>query len=85
MPNTGKKHIGMAHAGKKHFGKGTQGKGTGTGAMTDLPPEKIPENMVLSNRDKAQHSRERGQDGKRIQSDQYQDHANGRLVDDDRA
>ena len=34
----------------------------------------LPENMVLSNRDKAQHSNERGLDGKRVLSEQLQDH-----------
>jgi hypothetical protein len=61
----------MAHADKKHFGPGAQSKGSGTGAMTNDPP--IPENVVLSNRDKAQDSRGRGQDGKRIQAEQMHD------------
>jgi hypothetical protein len=42
--------------------------------MTDIDKEKLPDNMVLSNRDKAQHSRERGLDSKMVQNDQYQDH-----------
>jgi hypothetical protein len=42
--------------------------------MTELDPDVLPENMVLSNRDKAQHSRERGLDGKAIQSEQFHDH-----------
>jgi len=45
----------MANAGRKHMGSGSQGKGDGTGAMTDLDQEILPENMVLSNRNKAQH------------------------------
>lgn len=72
----------MAQASKKHFGKGSQGKGSGEGAMTEVPEDMIPENMVLSNRDKAQHSRERGADGKQIQTEQYHDHAANRLSDD---
>jgi hypothetical protein len=31
--------------------------------------------MVLSNRDKAEHSRDRGQDGKWTQTEQLKDHA----------
>jgi len=45
----------MANADRKHMGSGSQGKGDGTGAMTDLDQEILPENMVLSNRNKAQH------------------------------
>ena len=63
----------MANASKKHFGPGTQGKGSGTGAQTDVRDEKVEPNMVLSNRDKSQHSKTRGQDSKRIQSEQLQD------------
>jgi hypothetical protein len=55
------------------------GKGDGTGAMTDVPKDKIGDNMVLSNRDKKQHSDIRGMDGKAIQTDQYQDHSANRL------
>ncbi|ESY63940.1 MULTISPECIES: hypothetical protein [Mesorhizobium] len=69
----------MASDGKKHFGRGSQGKGTGAGAMTNLPKDKIEENAFLSNRDKKQHSEERGLDGNRIKSDQYQDHAANHL------
>ncbi|MFC5067168.1 hypothetical protein [Flaviflagellibacter deserti] len=65
----------MANADRKHMGKGTQGKGDGTGAMTDLNPEDIAENMVLSNRDKSQHSGGRGLDSKQVQTDQMRDHA----------
>ena len=68
----------MAHADRKHFGKGTQGKGTGAGAMTELDKESIEENQILSNRDKKQHSKERGQDGAAIKTDQEQDHAANR-------
>jgi hypothetical protein len=62
----------MAQADKKHFGKGRKGKGSGTGAMTELDEEIAGENQVLTNRDKKQHSDERGQDGKAIRSDQRQ-------------
>ncbi len=72
----------MASGGKKHFGRGSQGKGTGAGAMTNLAKDKIEENAVLSNRDKKQHSEERGLDGNRIKSDQYQDHAANQLPKD---
>ena len=64
----------MANADRKHMGSGSQGKGDGTGAMTDLDQEILPENMVLSNRDKAQHTRDRGLDGKAIQTEQLHDH-----------
>ena len=37
--------------------------------------------MVLSNRDKSQHSAARGIDGKEIQSEQWQDHADNRFED----
>jgi hypothetical protein len=74
------RHI--SNADKKHFGKGTHGKRDGSGAMTDIPKDMIGENMVLSNRDKAQHSRQRGLDGKAIKTEQYQDHAAGRLPED---
>ncbi|HWK64999.1 MAG TPA: hypothetical protein VNS34_08665 [Rhizobiaceae bacterium] len=69
----------MTNAGKKHVGRGAQGKGSGSGGMTDIPKDKIPENMVLSNRDKSQHTKERGQDGRQIQTDQFQDHVGSRL------
>jgi hypothetical protein len=70
----------MANASKTHMGEGSQGKKSGSGAMTHMDPSKIGENDVLSNRDKAQHSRERGLDGKAVKSEQYQDHAANRVV-----
>jgi hypothetical protein len=73
----------MAHASRKHFGPGAQGKGDGTGAMTDLDPEDIPENIVLSNRDKAQHSDERGLDSKAVQTEQLQDNSVSRTPNDE--
>jgi hypothetical protein len=72
----------MSSGGKKHFGPGSRGKGSGTGALTDVPKDMIGENMVLSNRDKAQHTEERGMDSKYVQSEQLQDHAANRLDDD---
>ena len=48
----------MANSGKKHMRSGTQGKGTGTGANTEVATGDIGENDVLSNRDKAQHSKQ---------------------------
>ncbi len=73
----------MAKASKKHFGAGAQGPHSGSGAMTDLPPDGIVDNMVLSNRDKAQHSKARGADSKEIATEQMQDHALNRLHDDE--
>lgn len=50
----------MANASKNHMGAASQGKRDGSGAMTDLPEGILPDNMVLSNRDKSRHSDERG-------------------------
>ncbi|MER2264258.1 hypothetical protein [Methylobacterium oxalidis] len=75
----------MANASKRNMGPGAQGKGSGTGAMTELPEGILPENMVLSNRDKSQHSDQRGLDSKNIQTEQYQDHAGNRRNFDDQA
>ena len=72
----------MAHASTKHVGSGTQGKGSGSGAMTDVDKERIPENAVLSNRDKAQHSRQRGLDSKAVQTEQFHDHEANHLKKD---
>ncbi|TIU89549.1 MAG: hypothetical protein E5V74_15015 [Mesorhizobium sp.] len=69
----------MATGGKKHMGRGSQGKGSATGAKTTLAKDMVGENEVLSNRDKKQHTEQRGLDGNRIKSDQYQDHAANRL------
>ncbi|MGJ4914797.1 hypothetical protein ACQR10_07625 [Bradyrhizobium sp. HKCCYLRH2060] len=49
-------------------------KGDGSGAMTDLQEDPVGENMVLSNRDKTESSRECGQDGRCVETEQYQDH-----------
>jgi hypothetical protein len=53
-------------------------KGDGSGAMTDLQEDLVGENMVLSNRDKAESSRERGQDGRWVETEQFQDHNDNR-------
>ncbi|MFH6783169.1 MULTISPECIES: hypothetical protein [Methylobacterium] len=68
----------MAKADRHNMGPGAQGKGSGTGAMTELPEGILEENMVLSNRDKSQHSTERGLDSKFVQTEQYHDHAANR-------
>jgi hypothetical protein len=73
----------MANADKKHHGPGVQGKGDGTGGMTNVDATRIPANSVLSNSDKAQHSEERGLDSAAVQTQQYQDHEDARLVDPD--
>jgi hypothetical protein len=75
----------MANASRKHMGVGTQGKGTGSGAMAPERDDMIGENMILSNHDKAQHSQERGLDGKTVQADQNQDNPGARLTDDEPA
>ncbi|MET4258609.1 hypothetical protein ABIC09_003559 [Bradyrhizobium sp. S3.12.5] len=67
---------------KTHFRAGMHGKGDGTGALADIAKDKIGDNEVLSNRDKAQHSDIRGMDSKFIQTEQYQDHAANRLGHD---
>jgi hypothetical protein len=72
------KNVIMAQADKKHFGKETKGKGTGAGAVTEADGTTIGDNQVLSNRDKKQHSKERGQDGNMIKTEQQQDHAANR-------
>ncbi|WP_112722076.1 hypothetical protein [Rhizobium sp. AB2/73] len=68
----------MAHAGKKQFSRGSKGKGDASGAATTLEEGKVGENAVLSNRDKAQHSRERGLDSRDVQTEQYRDHVSNR-------
>ena len=57
-----------------HLSKG-QTKGAGSGAMTDLQETLVGANDVLSNRDKAIESGDRGQDGKWVQTEQLEDHA----------
>ena len=68
----------MSKGGKKQVGTGAHGKGAGAGANSEIQKEKIGDNMVLSNRDKSQHSDQRGMDSKHIQSEQLQDHSANR-------
>jgi hypothetical protein len=75
----------MAHASKHNMGPGAQGKKSGSGAMTELPDGLLPENMVLSNRDKSRHTDQRGLDSKNVQTEQYQDHAGNRQAFDEEA
>jgi len=63
----------MANASSKHIGAGAKGKNSGNGAMTDIDKSVLADNMVLSNRDKSKHSRERGLDGKAVQNEQFHD------------
>jgi hypothetical protein len=72
----------MSKGGKKQVGAGAHGKGAGVGAKSEIQKEKIGDNMVLSNRDKSQHSDQRGMDSKHIQSEQFQDHSANRLDED---
>ena len=72
----------MANASHKHMGAGSQGKGAGTGANTELQRDLVGENQILSNRDKAQHSDERGLDSKQVQNEQHQDHSGARRPED---
>jgi hypothetical protein len=62
-------------SGKPDAGSPIKSKGDGSGAMTDLQDDLLGENSVLSNRDKAENSRERGQDSRWIQTEQREDHA----------
>ena len=60
----------MAHASKKNMGVGSHGKFSGSGAMTVLAEDVLLDNMVLSNRDKALHSEERGLDSRQVNRNQ---------------
>jgi hypothetical protein len=71
----------MAKADHKHHGPAVQGKGDGTGGMTDLDATQVPANAVLSNRDKSNHSEERGLDSAAVRTEQVQDHVGARLDD----
>ena len=75
--------MATGHGGKNTMGRGAQGKGDGSGAMTTLPDGLVGENMILSNRDKSQHSSARGLDSKAIQTEQHQDHAANRYAEDE--
>jgi hypothetical protein len=78
-PNAREMDDGKAFAatisGKPGMGTRIKSKGDGGGAMTDLQDEMLGENSVLSNRDKTESSRERGQDSRWIQTEQREDHA----------
>jgi hypothetical protein len=63
------------HGDGKHLGPGAKGKGAGMGGLTDVQSDLIGANKVLSNRDKTEHSRDRGQDSKWTQTEQLEDHA----------
>jgi hypothetical protein len=71
----------MAKHDGRHVGRGAHGKNAGVGAKTEAQPDAVGENMILSNRDKSQHSDERGQDSKWIQTEQLRDHAANRNRD----
>jgi hypothetical protein len=75
----------VAHASKKEIGLGSQGKLDATGVRKVLPDGVLPDNMVLSNRDKASYSGERGLDSRQIQTEQFHDHVGARrnLEDED--
>lgn len=75
--------MATGHGSKKQIGAGSQGKGTGAGAMSRLPEGLLGENMVLSNRDKAQHNDQRGLDSRAVQTEQYQDHPGNRRHGED--
>ena len=64
----------MAQPSKKHVGAGSHGKGKGSGAGALSDAGAIPDNRVLSNRDKAQHSDSRGQDSKWVETEQSEEH-----------
>lgn len=72
----------MANASKKRMGPGSQGKSDGTGALSEISKDRLPENGVLSNRDKAQHTDERGLDSKQIQNEQFQDQPANRVTEE---
>ena len=58
----------MAKASRKHFGPGRAGQTHGNGGpTTHVQVERIPNSGVLSNRDKSQHDKARGLDGKEIE------------------
>ena len=73
----------MAKADRKHYGAGAQGKGDGTGAMTNLDDGKVRKNDILSNRDKAQHSDERGLDSRHVATEEFKDGPGNRRGDDE--
>ena len=70
----------MANASKTHIGAGASGKRDGSGAMTpeSIADDRLGENQVLKNRDKAGHTGERGLDSAAVQAEQRQDNARNR-------
>src|SRR3954462_13896816 len=58
---------------QEEIGAGSQGKLPDSGAMTVLAEGVLPEKMVLSNRDKALHSGERGLGSRQVQTEQFHD------------
>jgi hypothetical protein len=75
----------MANASKKKFGPGQQdhGKGDGSGGMSDDDIEQLPDNEILSNRDKSRHSDQRGLDSRHVETEQRHDHVANRDGDAD--
>ncbi len=72
----------MAHASRKHVGPGAQGKHDGSGALTEADPDRVPEHMTLSNRDKKQHGEGRGLDGREVMSAPLNDSVANRLPEE---
>lgn len=70
----------MANASKKKFGPGQQdqGKGDGSGGMSDDDIDQLPDNEILSNRDKSRHSDQRGLDSRHVETEQRHDHVANR-------
>ena len=52
--------------------------------MSEINPEDMEANEVLSNRDKSQDTKERGQDGRNNQTEQVEDHVGNRIPEDDK-
>lgn len=76
----------MANASSKKFGAGQQdqGKGNGTGGMSPDVPDQLPDNEILSNRDKSRHSDQRGLDSRHVETEQLHDHVANRDDDDEK-
>lgn len=74
----------MANASSKKFGAGQQdqGKGDGSGGMSRDTLDELPDNEILSNRDKSRRSDQRGLDSRHVQTEQHHDHVANRQGDD---